>query len=193
MFLQCVRLHEELDLSLRSDPTQINPHERKVFFQYRTRLFWPSFGVFTFGALCWFMIDKALTDERGLVLYQAIETSAEGASTLYLAVGSLSGLLALGSLLVLVLGAKRREIVVSTTAISAPSRGVVGKNVEVAFSTIADVKVTRTKVSGLTAERFVEIVHSEGKLVLLGSMLRNRKQFEELVDLILLRISANGN
>ena len=133
-----------------------------------------------------FRSKLALGNDRGLILNGLVEFSTEGATTFYWSLTVASGLfVAFGSLALLAGLTTKKEVVLTETEIIAPKNGVSRKLVSVAFSEIGDVNVLSVQ-----GQRFLNVLHQGGKLVIPRNMLADDHAFEELTSLIVARVGG---
>lgn len=131
------------------------------------------------------LVYIAKTNEQGLILNRIIEFSAEGATLFYWCLAVASTALALFSVLALMsILITKKEIILSSHSISAPKSGISKKIITINFRDVTDVNI-----QSVQKQKFLNIVHQNGKLTIPQSMLPNKKLFEELTELVVSRIT----
>ena len=140
----------------------------KVIFLFLTAFFGVSSVV---------LVNKAMNNERGLVLNKIVEMSSASASVFYWILAAVSialSLLGIYSLLKSVAG--KLEVVITENSITAPKSGISKKTVEVSYSDIRSMNVQTIQKT-----KILNIEHVDGKLSIPNSMLPNKESFDHLI------------
>jgi hypothetical protein len=134
-------------------------------------------GLFFAGCGVWFG-NRALTNDRGLILNGIIELETGDATIFYwvLTAVCVAFVAGAGFGVVRALGAPG-EVVLDATAITAPKRGTGRTTSTVPFAQITDLRIT-----DVNSQKFLTIHHTGGKLAIMRSMMPDRAAFEELVS-----------
>jgi len=155
-------------------------------FTYKTKP-WLMIAVALFFSACaFFIFQRAIGNDRGLIINKVINLSADTATIFYYVMAVLALALALFGFLGLYKGlTQSQDVEISDTAISAPKGGFNKSIVSVPFSEITNLE--RTKIAG---EEFINIHHNAGKLSILKQMCKNKDDFEKIINEVNSRVGS---
>jgi hypothetical protein len=141
-----------------------------------------------FGAIAFFMGREATLNDRGLVINGLIHLGPSGATIFYWCIAAIgAAFVAIGVPALLVGLFSSRRITLTATEISAPKFG---------FSRAATVvklaNIQHMRVQVVQKQRFLNLLHTNGKLTINESFLPSRAAFEELCAAIASRVPATA-
>lgn len=160
--------------------------ENTVQFPYKPKLWMMVLAALFFAALCWFMVQTAIDNDRGIRLFRVITLSVRDATWFYwiMAVVSAS-LCVLGGLGCWRAMTSRQQIILTDTAVIGPKRSYSGHSVEIPFDTILDLEQLR-----VSRQDFLHIHHTGGKMTLARTNFATRADFEACISTLVERITA---
>ena len=158
----------------------------EVRFPYKPKILVFVLAILFFVGCATILANVALTNDRGLILNKLLEFSAEGATIFYWCLTAASILFIVFGTIALYSGlSTKKEVVVTDHKIMSPKSGLSNRVISVVFSDIADVNI-----QSIQKQRFLNVLHSGGKLSIPQSMLANKQAFEELVSLVAARVDG---
>ncbi len=156
-----------------------------VTFPYKPGLK-PSIFVFMVGAvLAVIAYVLSFGKSREITLFRVLPLNAEQSSWVLLACVAGFGLMAVvGIMMIIKALTSQQQIEITDQCITAPKGGMFGEPVTVMFSSIQDVKLESYSFKQLfvrvAEQRFLQILHDDGKLSLSQDLLGTKEQFEQM-------------
>ncbi|AEG92493.1 hypothetical protein [Ramlibacter tataouinensis] len=137
-----------------------------------------------FGAIAFFMGREAMLNDRGLVINRLIHLGPDGATLFYWCIAATGAAFVAVGVPAFIMGlVSSHHVTVTATEISAPRFG---------FSRAATVvklaDVRHVTLQAVQKQRFLNVIHANGKLTITESFLPNRAAFEELCSAIASRV-----
>lgn len=165
---------------LQSILSSQNPiHMETKIYRYTFSKWTSFFGVLLFGTGVFFMVEEARNNDRGLLLNNIIELSANGATIFYWVMALICFLVVLMLLILAVFSSNNQVITLTEQAIIAPKSGISKK-----ILTIPYIDIIELKTQQVGSNRLLTITHSEGNLIIPQSMLPNKAAFKEMYELL---------
>ncbi|MEQ1780795.1 MAG: hypothetical protein ABMA14_05510 [Hyphomonadaceae bacterium] len=131
------------------------------------------------------LIYAGATNDRGLILNHIIEMDEASATTFYYVLAGLSAAMTAGGVFGFVMSLRGAKFVVLDDA-SVEFPGNLGqKQVRIPYGAI-----TGLQPGGAHRQRWVYILHAGGRHAIMGSMLANPAQLDEIASLIAARIRS---
>jgi hypothetical protein len=126
---------------------------------------------------------RAASNDAGLILNGIIEMDQGGAGIFYYVLAGLSAAMAAGGAFVFATSlGEPRYVVLDDTSVEIP--GHAGrKPVRIAYDAITDLQP-----GGAYRQRWVYVVHTGGRQAIMGSMLANKAQLDEIANLLAARV-----
>lgn len=138
-----------------------------------------------FGLATIFFAREALTNDRGLIINGIIELSETGATVFYWVFSFLSFCFVLAMIVVTIHRLKvRQRIAFTASEIIVPASRWSAEEKSIKYNDISSLSVSK-----LSGQKFLSIIHSDGKSVIHNSMLPS-KVFEEVVELLSKKIGS---
>lgn len=152
---------------------------------YKPKPGFMALALLFFGAGAWYMAQKAMLNDRGLILNGVIHLEREGASNFYWLIAAVCGVFVAIGVPMLLMGLfSSRRLVLTETDITAPKNG---------FSrtpkTIKLADIRHLEIQQVQKQRFLELTHADGKFTIMESMLPGPKAFDDLCAAVAARVS----
>lgn len=157
-----------------------------VRYPYKPKVVIFLFATVFFAGCALVLGNVAINNERGLILNRIFEFSAGAATVFYWCLTAASGLFIILGLMGLIFGlTSRKEIIITENGITAPKSGLSKKNISISFSDI-----TNINIQSVQKQELLNIFYKDGKLTIPQSMLPNKQSFDELVNLLSVRVNV---
>lgn len=158
----------------------------EVRFPYKPKVILFILVVLFFSACTAVLGNIATTNDRGLILNKILEFSTGGATIFYWILTACAAVFVVLAIVGLISGLiTKKEIVLTESTISAPKSGISKKVVTLQYSEISEVSMQTVQ-----NQKFLNILHQDGKLSIPQSMLPNKNDFEKLVNLVASKVNG---
>lgn len=145
-------------------------------------------AILFFGACGWFIGQKAMLNDRGLIINGLFHLEREGATNFYWVLAALSTAFVVIGVPALFIGLfSSRRLVLTETEIIAPKNGFSRTLVTVSLAGVRQLAVRQVQ-----KQRFLEITHERGKLTIIESMLPGGQAFDELCAAVAARVPGRA-
>lgn len=141
-------------------------------------------GMFVFAAI--FLAKAALDNNRGLIINGIIELSENGATNFYWILCFLSSCFVIAAIALIFHRLKfRQRIALTSTGIILPASRWSAQEKFIEYQNISNLLLTK-----VNHQKFLEVLHSEGKSIINASMMPSRKAFEEISNALSKKITG---
>ncbi|MFP4297291.1 MAG: hypothetical protein ACLFT0_05485 [Spirulinaceae cyanobacterium] len=160
----------------------------EIRFPYRPKMGLLTFAAIFFGICGAVLMQKAMSNDRELILNGVIEFSTGSATIFYWVLSLISFAFVVIAVLTMYKGlTTNREIVLGEYSFTCPKNALTSNILNINYHEITDIKIQT-----INSNKFLVVYFRGGSVTIPRNMLPNKKAFEDLTQLLVARIQTKS-